>query len=215
MLRISMTPLRTLAVLAFLAPFTTGCFGRTAPFNSLDKAPITVMRLQGQEAPQAAAQAQLPQIPGLPIPPEFQQQMQQAVQGLAQMLPPGLIPPGLIPGAPMGQQNTANLPRFKNFVILAQMPMTDDDARDELLDIFGHESSFSADKGQCFTPGMGISIARGGSEPPVDLLISISCNQAMGDGFKWPYEKNGLTPETKTRLTHMYEKLWGPVPPGA
>jgi len=213
-----MTPLRSFVVFAFLVPLaaaSTGCAGRAAPFNSLDKAPMTIMRLQGQEQPQAqqpGAMA-LPQIPGLPIPPEFQQNVQQALQGLQTMLPPGLIPPGLIPGAPNAQAN-ANLPKFKNFPILAQSPVTDEDARDELLDIFGHESNFTAEKGQCFAPGMGITISRG-SEPPVDLLISISCNQAMGDGFKWPYAANGFTPDARQRLTHVYEKLWGPVPPGA
>jgi len=203
------------AILLFLAPLaalTTGCAGVAAPFNELDKSQVTVMRLQGQEAPQNQ-QAQLPQIPGLPIPPELQQMGQQALQGLSQMLPPGLIPPGLIPGAPM-QQNQANLPRFKNFVVLAQMPLTDEDQKAELIDIFGHESNFQAEHGQCFTPGLGVSMTRQNG-PPVDLLISIGCNQAMGDGFKWPHPVNGFTPETRTRLTKVYEKLWGPVPPGA
>jgi hypothetical protein len=209
-----MNSLAPLLVVVALAPAAAGCIGgRTAPFSDVNKAQITVMRLQGQETPQnnAGPLGQLPAIPG--IPPELQQMGQQAMQGLQQMLPPGLIPPGLIPGGGL-QQTPQNAPRFKNFVILAQMPLSDDETAEELLDVFGSESSFTAEKGNCFTPGMGVTMGRP-NEPPVDLLISIQCNQAMGDGFKWPYPANGFSPEAKQRLTRIYEKLWGPVPPGA
>jgi len=199
------------------APFAAGC-GLSAPFNELSGNQTTVMKLQGQEAPAPAANAAipgLPTIPGLPpIPPEWQQGLQAAAQGLQQVLPPGLIPPGLIPGVGPQQPNQSQMPRFKNFVVLAQMPMTDEEAQGELLDIFGHEANFSSEKGQCFAPGMGISIQRP-NQPPVDLLVSLSCNQVMCDGFKWPYAVNGLTSDSRQRLTKIYEKMWGPVPPGA
>ncbi len=51
--------------------------------------------------------------------------------------------------------------------------------------------------------------------PEVDLIISLSCNQAMMDGARWPHPVNGFTPETRDRLGKVYEKLFGPVPPGA
>ena len=86
--------------------------------------------------------------------------------------------------------------------------------KDEILDIFGSEDSFSTQRGNCFMPGMGVSLARPNA-PPVDLLISLSCNQAQGDGFTWPYPKNGFTTETHEKLSQIYQKLWGPVPPGA
>src|SRR5262249_43026972 len=134
-------------------PLATGCIGgREAPFNEpADKAQITVMRLQGQEAPpnNGGPPARPPALPG--IPPELQQRGQQPSQGLQRVPPPGLIPPGLIPGATPVQQNA---PRFKNFVILAQMPLADEEAKDELLDVFGHEGNFTAEKQQCFTPGL-------------------------------------------------------------
>jgi hypothetical protein len=212
MMRTNMNSLLPLLVVA-LVPVAAGCtLGRTAPFDSVKD--VTVMRLQGQEAPQNSAGpfGALLVIPG--IPPELQQMGQQAMQGLQQMLPPGLIPPGLIPGGGPMSQTPQNAPRFKNFVILGQMPLTDEETKEELLDLFGSEGSFAAEKGQCFTPGMGITMSRP-NEPPVDLLISIQCNQAMGDGFKWPYPVNGFTPETKQKLTKIHEKLWGPVPPGA
>jgi hypothetical protein len=211
--------LRTFAAFALMAPFVYGCAARTAPFNEMDEAQITVLRLQGQEAapqPVTPAPGQAPQlIPGLPIPPELQQMGQQALQGLQQMLPPGVLPPGLVPGQAPAAPVAPPQPRFKNFVILAQMPLTDEEIKEEILDIFGDEDSFSAERGQCFFPGMGVSMVRPNSPVPVDLLISLSCNQAMGDGFRWPYPANGFTPETHQRLSKVYEKLWGPVPPGA
>ncbi len=203
-----------------MAPFVYGCASRTAPFDQMDQAQITVLRLQGQEAPAPAPVTPAPAGPALipGIPPELQQMGQQALQGLQQVLPPGVIPPGLIPGQPTTPQvqPQQQLPRFKNFVILAQQPLVDEEAKNELLDIFGSESSFSGDRGNCFYPGLGISMVRPNNPVPVDLLVSFSCNQAMGDGFKWPYPMNGFTAETSERLSKIYQKLWGaPVPPGA
>jgi hypothetical protein len=211
---------RTLAGFALLVPLATGCASRTAPFNDMDKAQITVLRLQGQEqqvAPTTPATAPS-LIPGIPA--ELQQMGQAALQGLQQVLPPGIIPPGLIPGqatTPVAAQPA--LPRFKNFVILSQRQLSSDDADEDLkgqiLDVFGDEDSFSGERGNCFYPGLGVSMVRPNNPAPVDLLISLSCNQAQGDGFKWPYAKNGFTSETHQKLSTIYEKLWGPVPPGA
>jgi hypothetical protein len=94
------------------------------------------------------------------------------------------------------------------------MSVTDEDTREEILDLFGDEDSFQAERGNCFSPGMGISISRGGGAP-VDLMVSLSCSQAQGDGFQWPYKMNGLTPDTSSRLAKIFEKFFGPVPPGA
>jgi hypothetical protein len=206
--------------LLVVLPLAAGCASRTAPFNEMDQASITVLRLQGQEPPpQPAAQpAALPGIPGLP--PELQAVGQQVGQAINQAVP-GLIPPGLLPGAPQPTQPAQPPPpRFKNFIILAQTPLNDETIKNEILDVFGSEKSFQADRGNCFFPGMGISMTRApqpnqAPSPPVDLLISLSCNQAMGDGFRWPYPYNGFTPEAHQRLTKVFEKLWGPVPPGA
>lgn len=200
-----------------------GCASRTAPFNEMDQAQITVLRLQGQEVQQPVAQpaATAPAlIPGLP--PDLQALGQQVGQAINQAVP-GLIPPGLLPGMQPAQPTQPvqpPQPRFKNFVILAQMPLTDEAVKNEILDVFGSDKSFQADRGNCFFPGMGISMTRApqanqAPQPPVDLLISLSCNQAMGDGFRWPYPTNGFTPEAHQRLTKVFEKLWGPVPPGA
>jgi len=207
--------------LLVVLPLAAGCASRTAPFNEMDQAQITVLRLQGQEvAPPPTAQptAQPGLIPGLP--PEMQQIGQQAAAAINQALP-GLIPPNLLPGMSTPVQPAQPpQPRFKNFVILASMPLSDESVKNEILDIFGSEKSFQADRGNCFFPGMGVSMQRApqqnqAPQPPVELLISLSCNQAMGDGFRWPHPTNGFTPDTHQRLTKIFEKLWGPVPSGA
>lgn len=210
----------TFAGFALLVPLATGCASRTAPFNDMDQAQITVLRLQGQEQPAPITTTPTTGttlIPG--IPPELQQMGQAALQGLQQVLPPGVIPPGLLPGQPTTPVVTQPVqPRFKNFVILSQRQLSGDDAdtdlKDQILDVFGDEDSFSTDRSSCFYPGLGVSIVRPNSTP-VDLLISLSCNQAQGDGFKWPYAKNSFTSDTHGKLSKIYEKLWGPVPPGA
>lgn len=208
---------RTLAGFAFLVlPLATGCASRTAPFDDMDQAQITVMRLQGQEAPPVATPqpGAAPLIPG--IPPELQAMGQQAMQGLQQILPPGILPPGLIPGQATPAPVVPAQPRFKQYVILgAPVQLTDEELRDELLDVFGDEDSFSAERGNCFYPGMGISIAGTKNPAPIDLLVSLSCNQAQMDGHRWPYPVNGFTSETHQKLSKIYEKMFGPVPPGA
>ena len=214
-----MSYLDKLAPLALALPLLAGC-GRTAPFNTLDKAPMTILRLGQQPAAPAAipgapaAGGSL--IPGLPAIPGMPDLSQVGAQ-LGGLLPPGLLPPGLIPGLPATPATTPaaqQLPTFKGFAIIAQPTQASDDLRSEILDIFGHEGHFSTNKGSCFTPGLGVSIARPNGAP-VELLISLSCNQAMGDGFQWPYKSNGFTTETHDRLGQVYQKLFGAIPSGA
>jgi hypothetical protein len=207
--------LQKLAGLVVLLPLAAGCAARSAPFDQMDRAQITVLRLS-QSQPAAAPVPQaggLPGLPGLPaIPPEMAQLGQQALQGLQNALP-GVIPPGLIPGAP-GPGQAQQLPLFKGFSVVATVPVMDAGLKDELLDIFGHESNFSSQVQPCFAPGMGIVLQRPNA-PEVDLLISLSCNQAKMDGARWPHPVNGFTPDTARHISKIYENLWGPVPPGA
>jgi hypothetical protein len=212
-----------LAVSSLLLPLVIGCAGRTAPFNEMDEAQFTVYKLQGQEPPPAAAPTPASpmggiQIPGLP--PELQAGAQQLGQqlgaGISQLCPTCPPIPGLTggqPGAPVAPAQPPP-PRFKGFIILAQMPLSDQAVKDEVLDVFGSEDSFQAQHNNCFFPGLGVSMNRQG-QAPVDLLVSLSCNQAQGDGFRWPYKVNGLAPEASQKLTKVYEKLWGPVPPAS
>ena len=196
--------------LAAILPLAFGCAARTAPFDQLDRAQITVLRLQQPQAPQnPLGQAGLPGLPG--IPPELQQMGQAVLQGVQNAVP-GLqnTLPGLIPGAQQQQQ----LPQFKGYSIVAQMPLADDKLKEDLLDVFGRETSFSNQVQNCFTPGMGFVFTQPNA-PQVELLVSLSCNQAKMDGARWPYAMNGFTPETRDQLAKIYEKMFGPVPPGA
>lgn len=208
------------AALTLLVPLAAGCAGRTAPFNEMDKAQITVLRLSQPPPPAAPVAATPTGIPGLAIPgltPEMTQMGNTLLQGAAAALPPGLIPPGLIPGttattptAPVQPQ----APLFKNsFAILAQQNVTDENLRNEILDILGSEDSFSGTPGQCFTPGMAFSMMRPGLAP-ADVMVSLSCNQVKADGFQWPYKGNGFSPEAQSKMAAVYAKIWGPVPAG-
>lgn len=209
-----MSHLPKLLGLVALLPLATGCLARTAPFDQLDRSQVTVLRLTSSQAPaqpQSQPGALLPQIPG--VPPELAQMGQQILQGAQGMIPPSILPPGSLPGtvAPQQQQQ---LPQFKGFSIVSQMPLMDEHLRDELLEVFGHEASFNNQVQPCFSPGMAVVFQRPNA-PEVDLMISLSCNQVKMDGARWPYAVNGLTPETRDHLGKLYEKLWGPVPPGA
>jgi hypothetical protein len=205
-----MNQLRHAAALVVLLPLAVGCAARTAPFDQMDRAQVTVLRLQAPQ-PQQNPLGQV--IPGLPgVPPELQQMGQAALQGIGQVVP-GLqnALPGLIPGQ---QQQQQQLPQFKGYQIVAQMPVADERLKDQILDIFGHESSFSNQVQNCFSPGMGI-VFQAPNAQEVDLLVSLSCNQAKMDGARWPYPVNGFTPEARDALAKFYERHFGPVPPGA
>ncbi|APR77871.1 Hypothetical protein A7982_03218 [Minicystis rosea] len=204
-----MNTLRNFAGLVALLPLAFGCAARTAPFDQLDRAQVTVLRLQAPQAPQGPLGGALPGLPG--VPPELQQMGQAALQGLQNVVP-GLqnALPGLIPG----QQQQQQLPQFKGYSIVAQMPLADDSLKGQLLDIFGSDASFTPQTQPCFTPGMGF-VFQQPNAPEVDLLISFSCNQAKMDGARWPYAVNGFTPQARDGLSRIYEKLFGPVPAGA
>jgi hypothetical protein len=209
--------LPTLAALALLSAVAPGCASRAAPFDKLDQASVTIMKLQ--QKPQTgvlpgAGGFTLPggiQIPGID-PALVQQTLQQLQQG-------GFIPPGLIPG--MGgtnptqpaQQPYANDP---NFVIADQRPVVDEQLKSDLLDLFGDDASFNEQAGNCWFPGMVVSFQGSPDYPqPVDVAVSLSCNQAQGYGFQWPHANRGLTAESHQTLTGIYQSLFGPVPPQA
>lgn len=200
-------------LLTLVAATSAGCASRAAPFDNLDRAQVTVMRLQA--APQQATP--VPgigggiQIPGLP--PELQQMAQQTLDQLQQQ---GIIPPGLIPG--MGTPATPQQPQFPPFprdpqwVIADQRPVVDDELRDELLDLFGDEDSFNANRGNCFYPAMAVSFQSPSAPEPVDVVVSFSCNQAVGYGFQWPHPQSGLTPKAASKLAGIHTNIFG-VPP--
>lgn len=202
------------ALLVVAATATTGCATRKAPFDQLDQSTVTILRLQ-----QAPQQAQLPQpggglplIPGLP--PELQKAGEQMLQQLQQQ---GLIPPGLIPG--VGGQPVQPQPQFPPYandpqwVVADQRPVVDEKLKEDLLDTFGDPDSFNDQRGNCWFPGMAVSFQSPNFPQPVDVVVSLSCNQAVGYGFTWPHAASGLTPQTAGTLTGIYQSLFGPLPP--
>ncbi|MDI1478962.1 hypothetical protein [Polyangium sp. y55x31] len=214
--------LRTFLGLAlFVAPLSAGCASRTAPFDQMDQAQITVLRLTAPPPPPTVAATTpgaLPGIPGLPIPPEMQAAGQQLLQGLNQAAP-GLIPPGLLPGGQTQQPAPAQqqVPLWNGLAIVAQTPVTNEDMKNDLLDLFGDEDSFQAGANNCTTaPGMGVSFVRPG-QPNVDLVVWFTCSKAAGvTPFTLPYGKDMLTGESHQKLSTIYQALFGmAVPPGS
>lgn len=183
--------------------FTQGCGSSLAqPFDQMKSAPISVYRLQNFEPPaqQAAAAAPTFQLPA---------EIQQWVQAGAAMLPPGLIPPGLIPGAPAAAAPAQQDLRFHGFRVLGWKQIPDQKAHDEVLDIFGHDSNFVQQHDACMYAEFGVSIAQQGPAP-ADILISLSCDQAVAaGGFQWPYAKNGLPSDTAKRIVAVVQSTFG------
>ena len=196
------------SLLLFVAA-STGCAGSpVAPFDGFKTAPVTAYRLQNYEPPPQPAAA-VPTAPGaIPgVPPEIQKW----IQAGASMLPPGLLPPGLIPGtaaAPAAPQ-ADNTPRFDGFRVIG-MPanVVDQKLRDELIDIFGFDKNFDNNHGSCVYAEFGFSFARM-SQPPADVLVSLSCNQVQAQNFIWPHKSTGLTPDAAKRITKVAATIFG------
>lgn len=206
-------------IAAGVASLTMGCKGSpAAPFNTLQDSQITVFRLQNYQEPVAAAPAPqpmpqpgaIPGLPGLPIPPEFQPQVQQAQNMICQMLPPGT--PGCTPtGQPTTQPIPAqpNAPMFEGFRIIGQAQVMDPDLREAIIDIFGYDKNFHSAKSPCMFPEFGMSFGGGGPQPPANLLISYSCNQVQARNFNWPHPDNGMKEKTVKDLNEVVRKLFG------
>ncbi len=205
---------------AGIASLTMGCKGSpAAPFNTLQDSQITVFRLQNYQEPAAAAPAPaqptpqpgaIPGLPGLPIPPEFQPQVQQAQNMICQMMPPGT--PGCAPtGQPATQpvQAPANAPMFEEFRIIGQAQVMDPSLREEIIDIFGYDKSFHSKMSPCMFPEFGMSFGGGGPQPPANLLVSYSCNQVQARNFNWPHPSNGMKEKTVENLNEVIQKLFG------
>ncbi len=139
------------------------------------------------------------------------------LQGAAAALPPGLIPRPhpRHHGRDARRAGPAAGPALQELLRDHRADaLTDENLRNEILDILGSEGSFSGMPGQCFTPGMAFSMVRPG-QPAADVMVSLSCNQVKADGFQWPYKTNGFSQEAQSKMAAVYTKLWGPVPGGA
>jgi hypothetical protein len=194
---------------------STGCSSTLAqPFQGMKAQPVTIYRLQNYEPPAAAAGG------GAALPAGIPPQIQQWLSAGAQMLPPGLLPPGLLPGGTPAPTGT-DVPRFHNFRILGSMAITDKTQHDDVLDLFGKESSFEAPRQSCMFAEFGFQIGYGaapgapaaapaGGGAPADILVSLSCDQVSMFNYAWPYgTKNGLTTDSAKKIVAMVQKAFG------
>jgi len=207
-------------VLAGIASLSIGCKGSpAAPFNTLQDAQITVLRLQNYQEPVAATTTTpttttqpslIPGLPGLPIPTEFQPQVQQAQTMICQMLPAG-TPGCTATGQPTTQPVTVaqNAPMFEGFRIIGQAQVMDPDIHDQIIDIFGYDDNFQAAKSPCMFPEFGMSFGGGGAQPSANVLISYACNQVQARNFNWPHPDNGMKEKTVKSLNQVIQKLFG------
>lgn len=204
----------TLLFAAFVLATATGCSTTLAqPFEANKAQPITVFRLQNYEPQPAAATANGGAAAGLPP------QIQQWLTAGAQMLPQGLIPPGLIPGTTPAASPTTDAPRFQNFRILGSASVSDKTQHDDILNLFGSSSNFDTPRQSCmfaefgfrigYSPAPGTTTPAGGA-PPIDILVSLSCDQVQMPGYAWPYgAKNGLTADSTKKIVAIVQKAFG------
>jgi hypothetical protein len=202
--------LRSLTVCCSAA-LALACGSPAVPFDTMKSANVVVYRLQNYEPPAPVAGA--PAAPGVAIPgipPEIVAMAQQALPGLQQMIPPGLLPPGLIPGlpaqpAPVPQPQA---PRFHGFRILEQQQVGSADLKEDLAELLGDEDSFQAQHANCLYAEMGISFSNAPGAPSNDVLVSFSCSQVQGHNFVWPHPSTGMTPDTVQRLSDLVPQLF-------
>ena len=185
-----------------------GCGGGlAAPFDQLKSQRVTVYRLQNFEPPPAAMGPN-----GLPLPVPVPQEIQTWLGGVGSMLPPTLIPPGLLPGGTPAP--TANVARFHNFRILGWMQVTDQGQKDEILDVFGKDKGWEATRSSCMYAEFGFSFGNTQPAPgqplPLDVLVSLSCNQVQAFNFNWPHAgKMSPSSDASSRITTIVRKAFG------
>ncbi len=198
--------------IAALLLTVSGCASApAAPFDTLPNSNVIAYRLQNYEPPPVAA-APAPGAPAIPgIPPEIQQWAQQALPGLQQMIPPGLLPPGLIPGVPAAPvQPAPQAPRFHGFLILEQQPVISPELKENLAELLGEPDNFQTPTSNCLYAEMGLSFSASAGAPPNDVLVSFSCNQMQGHNFIWPHQSTGMTSETVRALSEIVAKVFPP-----
>jgi hypothetical protein len=206
MMRLS---LGTTVMAGLLGVVIAGCASAPkAPFNTMEKATVTVFKLQNYEPPVAVAAApaaagQVPTIPGLT--PEINNLIQQGAAGLQQLLP------GI--GLPGGQQTTAatavqDVPRFYGFRILGQNQVMDSELRGELAKIFGDADNYEAPKSTCVNPEWGVAFGPTPGAPTYDYLVSVSCHQVQAKNFQWPHAQAGMKLGMEKDFVEVLRNVW-------
>jgi hypothetical protein len=187
--------------LACAAALGAGCTSLSPPFADMKGAQMTVYRLQNYEAVSAPVPAAQPQP--FQLPP----QIQQWVQAGASLLPPGLLPPGLLPGT-TPPVVTADAPRFHGFRIIEWQAVNDAGVKGDIVDTFGHSTSFTASQSTCMYAELGFAIAQTASPTPADMLVSLSCQGVQSYNFTWPYAQTGITPDAEKRFAQIEQRVF-------
>lgn len=183
----------------------TGCASLTPPFDQMKASAMTVYRLQNYEPPaQAAAPGAANPLGGLTLPP----QIQQWITAGASLLPPGLLPPGLIPGTAPQAAPAPDAQRFHNFRILDYRQIDDAGLKGDIVNVFGHGSSFQSSPAACMYAEFGFAIAQPSNPTPADILVSLSCEQVQAYNFSWPYPQTGITPDTSKKLGSLAQRIF-------
>ncbi|MCS6899105.1 MAG: hypothetical protein RMJ98_04320 [Myxococcales bacterium] len=189
-----------------LALAGTGCGAPAAPFNQMPQSQVTVYRLQNFPPIATAA----PAAGGLPLPFPIPQEITSWIGSGANGLPIqafcglGLPLPGCTPGTTPGvSQPAPDAPRFHNFRILGQSPISNESDKEELAKILGREGNFETPSNSCMYPEYGISFG----VPQNDLLISLSCHRVEAKYFQWPFSVNGIKSNTQEKLANIFKRL--------
>lgn len=179
------------------------------PFSTMEKASVTVFRLQNYEDPatltpatatNAAGQTQL--IPGLPA--ETNALLQQGAAALQQLLPGVQLPqvPGATAAAPVQQ-----VPRFQGFRILSSSQVMDSELRANLGKLFGNASNYEAPKTNCMYPDLGFAFGPAGAAT-YDFVVSTQCHQVQSKNFQWPAKlQTGMTVSMEKDLAEIIRKI--------
>lgn len=191
-----------LASMSSALVFATGCASSlTPPFDKMKDSAMTVYRLQNFEPPAQAAQAA---PAGMQLPP----QIQQWITAGASLLPPGLLPPGLLPGTTPQAAAAPDAPRFHGFRILDYRQISDSGIKGDIVDVFGHASSFQNSPPSCMYAEFGYAIAQSNAPMPADILVSLSCEQVQTFNFAWPYPQTGITPDASKKLSSVAQRVF-------
>ncbi len=212
-----MNHLQKLAGLARAAP--PGCRVRCAlaPFDQMDRAQITVLRLS-QPQPAAAPVPQAGGLPGLPGPARHPAGAaalgQQALQGLQNALP-GVIPPGS-PGLPArasrpsrsssrSSRASASWPRCRSWTPASRTSSSTSS---------GTRATSTTRRSPASRPAWASSCS-GPTRPRSTCSSPSRATRPRWTARAGRTRSTASRPDTARHLGRIYENLWGPVPPGA
>jgi hypothetical protein len=118
------------------------------------------------------------------------------------------LPPGLLPGTAPQAPPAPEAQRFHGFRILDYRQVVDTGTKGDIVDVFGHASSFQSTAPSCMYAEFGYAIAQPDAPMPADILVSLSCEQVQPFNFAWPYQQTGITPDSSKKLSAIAQKVF-------